>query len=297
MGIKFPTTAAPAAKPSTPAPTQTDRDQQYIAEQDAKRRQAASPPTPAAAPARPPAPPPQRHAYPDAGVGEAPPPDPSGGDLPFANTFGNLTAGTHKLLCCVEAITHWRPSEPTVMFRVRVGPERGREIRWDQSPPPYAAKDPDGNAAVYWRRALFGAYAAGGWPSEPDKATGGQGWPRSQGGSYIPPYVDFFVVDVDGVSVPVMLEVTVRVDSGYEKYTKVVAVRQHMVDGVLVQAPMPRKVTPWVAQRHRWEGEQQDIVVKLSNAFPNGAVVPSVKVRFDQIPLGIGGLRGLKDCK
>lgn len=250
-----------------------------------------------------------RTAYPDEdGVGEQPPPRSADGlgdrlprsadgledRLPYASTFGPLKAGRHAFVCCVESIVHWADG-PSIGLRVRVGPDRGREIRWDQTPPRAAKEKPDGDFAAIWRRTIFGAYAAGGWTCEPNTETGWPGWPRARSGGYIPPYVDFFVVERDGVVVPVMLHVDVRVDAGYEARPKVVAIRLHKVSGELVQAPMPQKVTPWIAEHHRWTGTRKDISVKATDQRP-AQVIPSVALKWDQVPLGLHGMKTLRDC-
>lgn len=217
--------------------------------------------------------------------------------MPYASSFDNLRAGNYRFLCCVEQIAHWE-SGPQLSLRVRVGDDAGREFKWDQSPPPYCYEGEKAEKSMlHWKRGIFGAYAAGGWTHDPNPATGWAGWPRNASGNLVPPYVDFFVVELGGQVVPIMLMVTISVQAGYEKYPKILAVKQHLVDGSLVQAPMPRKVTPWIAERHRWEGTREDITIKPSDKYPQGSVVPSVKIRYDQLPLGVGGLKTLKDCR
>lgn len=236
-------------------------------------------------------------AYPDeAGVGDAPVPgEGGGGQLPYASSFGPLPVGQHSFLCCVEAITHW-DGGPVVSLRVRVGEDAGREFRWEQTPPRPALAEPEGKFATFWKRTLFGAYAAGGWTAEPDPERGWPGWPRTASKSFIPPYVDFFVAELEGRVTPLMLAVTVQVDERYEDRPKVIAVRLHQINGNYVQAPMPRKVTPWIAERHRWSGVRKDITVKPTDKR-DGYVVPSTEVAWDQIPRGHAGLLTLKDCK
>lgn len=298
MALRFPTkdngNGAASNVVQTAKPTQAQIDTEYMRLRDEAR--AAGIATPAPTPAAPPPPMRPPTQYPDEpGVGGPPPEDDgSGGRLPYADTFPNLTAGRHTFLCCVESITHW-DGGPALGLRVRVGPDAGREFKWEQTPPRPALADPEGKFATYWKRTLFNAYAAGGWTAEPSPARGWPGWPRSASGSYIPPYVDFFVVEIDGVMVPVMLHVTVQVDAGYEARPKVVAVRHHTIDGALVQAPMPRKVTPWIAERHRWSGTRKDITVKAKDDRP-ASVVPSTALVWDQIPRGVGGMLTLKDC-
>lgn len=302
MAFKLPSTTnvagapAPAAAQRAPAQSQAQRDEEYVRQQDEKRR-----PAPPDAPVQQQAsrpvitPPSRRAAYHDEGVGEQPVDDGQGARLPYASTFSDHPAGTYTSLCAVEAITHWEPGRPSVHLRVRVGPEAGREYKWDQSMPPPAAKDPAGGFATFWKRTLFGAYAAGGWTAEADPETGWEGWPRSQAGDYIPPYAEFFVVEIEGQSIPVLLEVKVQVDKGYESRPKIISVKRHIVDGSLVQAPMPRKLTPWIAEHHRWSGVRKDIEVKAKDDRA-ARRVESVEVKWDQFPRGFGGLLGLKDC-
>lgn len=274
MAIKFPT------KPT--AAEQTKSDEAYIRQQDANR---------AAADAT------ARAAYPDEdGVGDAPADD--GIDhLPYANTFEPLRAGNYTFLCCVEQITHW-DSGPSIVFRVRVGDDAGRELKWDQTPP--HNKNLKQGFIDGWKRTLFGAYASGGWTAEPNPSTGWPGWAINKVGSLVPPYADFFVVNINDVSVPIMLAVKVQVQARTDHATrstydpKIISVRKHLVDGALVQAPLPRKVTPWIAEMHRWRGERADITVKPSERRA-GCVIPSVKVVYDQIERGFGGLLTLKD--
>lgn len=280
------TNTPPAA---APAPVQQPAAAAPVAHQQAPSQQHQS-----QAPARPA---PSRPAYPgEGGIGDVPTDDGGGGSLPYANTFGNLTAGDHSFLVCVESITHWQdepgaPLRPSLGLRVRVGPEAGREIGWDQTPP----RNMSDAFTTRWKSTLLGAYHAGGWTYDPSADGSWPGWHRSNG-SLVPPYADFFIEDVDGVSVPIMLAATIRVDAGYEGRPKVIAVRRHLIDGSLVQAPVPQKVTPWIAERHRWSGERKDITVKANDKRP-GYVVQSVKLKWDQIPRGVGGMLTLKDCK
>lgn len=295
---KNPATTGQASVPASKVMTQVQQDQEYMRQQDEKRAAASKAPAPSTPPpSRAAAPPPAMRppaAYPgDEGVGDIPADD-GRGRLLYADTFSDLAEGRYTFLCCVEGINHW-DKDPVIALRVRVGDDKGREFRWEQTPPFYCRADPNGGAAVHWRRRLFEAYAAGGWTAQADESRGWPGWARN-GQSYTPPYADFFVIEIDGRAVPVLLAVTVQVDKGYEGRPKIIAVRHHEVDGSLVQAPLPRKLTPWIAERHRWSGVRKDMTVKPTEKR-EGYVVPSTEPTWDQIPRGFGGLLTLKDCK
>ena len=200
-------------------------------------------------------------------------------------------AGNATYVCSVQKIVKW-PFGTMVTFRVEVGPERGRTFDWSQMQP----QSLTGDKAAKWRSNLFGAYAAGGWPLDPDPSTKWPGWERNGAGVGVPPYDRMFVHTApDGVQVPVALEVdtwtgTQASASGKDPTPFVNAVSHYVPTGssLPVQAPMPYHLPEWLARRHRWEYTPDSIVTR------NGSIAVA-KVDYKQVPFNHGGLRTLRD--
>lgn len=194
-----------------------------------------------------------------------------GGRWGKSNEFGNLFAGDHEFVVHVNSIIRWE-SGVVVTFRVIWGNDRGREIRWQQSP----IKGSSDKAHEVWRKQFFTAYAAGGWTVAPDPQRKWNGWENSsrQGSNGkplpLPPYDRFFVappLTPGAPSVPLALVIDVRVDEGYEQYPKVLGVRPLLDErGVPAQAPIPRKVIDWIAQRNGWRGMPDDRLMASGKA-------------------------------
>lgn len=211
-----------------------------------------------------------------------------GGRWGKSSDFGNLPAGDHEFVVHVNSIIRWE-SGVVVTFRVIWGGERGREIRWQQSP----IKGGSEKAHEVWRKQFFTAYATGGWTVAPDPSRKWNGWENSsrQGSNGkplpLPPYDRFFVappLSQGAPATPLALIICVRVDEGYEQYPKVLDVRPLLDDrGVPAQAPIPRKVIDWIAQRNGWKG-MPDAALMASGK----ATKPVVLLDNKQVPKAAG---------
>lgn len=209
------------------------------------------------------------------------------GKLPRGDTFAPLTAGEYHFTGNVNSIIRWTWGT-VVQFRVQTGPDAGREVDWQQTP----GDKMSGKGLAFWKATMINAYGAGGWTWDPNPANGWQGWydTGKVGGDGQPvrvaPYDTFFVqIAPDGLHVPIMLDFTVKVDAGYERFYKITSVRVHLINGEPVQAPMPRKVPEWIAEGHGWHGTSESLNGK--------ATVCALK--WDQIPAGHCGMKTRRD--
>ena len=205
--------------------------------------------------------------------------------------FSNLTAGWHDYVCAVDSILDFGGGRVTLNWTVVAGPERDRELNWDQYAPPYchppAAKHVQ--SMSIWFGSMVACYTGCGMPYDSWLADGGT--TMSGDPTRVPPYYAFFVHEAaDGVHVPILFDVRVQVDSGHEKYAKIRGLAPHLIDGKPVQAPMPRRVMPGIEKAHHWTG--------LSESFNtvNGPV-SYVKLDWKQLGLGHGGLKTYKDVR
>lgn len=233
----------------------------------------------------------------------ATPPPPAPGEEDFgprhvrrrAEDFGNLTAGDHTLVCGVDSILDFGDGVK-VGWTVIAGPERDRELGWNQSPPPFCyppAKSAAASMSI-WFRTLCEAYAACGYPFETWLDTGDK---TTDGGPIkTPPYWLFFAHEcADGIHVPILFNVRVRCDAGHEKYPKVQSVAPYLINGQPVQAPMPRRLIPDIENAHRWTGVADSFTIGKGERA--GTVVPFVKLDWKQLSLGHGGLKTYKDVQ
>lgn len=218
-----------------------------------------------------------------------------GGRWPRSDSFAPLHAGYYEFIMCVNSIVRWHFGA-VVTLRVIHGPERGRDIDWNQS---VGAQMSDKFKEV-WRRIFFTAYAAGGWTVEPDQSRGWDGWePSSKRGSDgkplpVPPYDRFFVGEemAGGVGVPCALVVGVRADEGYESRPKVTSVKLlRSADGRAVQAPAPFRVIEWIARRNGWRGAVDDKI-----AASGKTTQPTLRLDQKQVPKGACGLQWYTDA-
>lgn len=171
-----------------------------------------------------------------------------------------LAAGVHHLVAHVTEILEWGPDGAVVKFRCVDWPQgqrfsnenHGRPLRWEQLPSERVTSDP--NLYSYWRADLVRCYQGCGWPEE--KWSKGQPLPDGSG-TIVPPYDVFFVHQVGQRSVPVMLRLTVEVWAGQERWPKFRKVA--LLEGP-VQAPLPRRVTPAIADLHKWRVEKRTLI-------------------------------------
>jgi len=252
-------------------------------------RGAATPAQPTQNYQQPPASPPQRahggaaQAGGPARGGRGLPPPPTGWTPPAHGDGGGFTRrtdkewdedhplrdGEHELDAYVTKVVAWNAGGVTVTFRVsqwdrdanRSGPHHGRPLRFDQQPRRSLAerlRDPADEKAARqygnWRHDIVTAYTDCGFPEE--------SWQRDDVGP-VPPWDRFFVQQVGGLVIPVMLRVKVRAWS-MKSETRYVHDRAfHGLDvksitvvrdggGRPFQAMLPREVPPGVAQMHRW---------------------------------------------
>ena len=136
----------------------------------------------------------------------------------------------------------------------------GRPIKWEN----FFALDPSAyeKAYAFWRRDLVQAYTDCGWPEDQ--------WPKDAKNNPAPPWHLFFVHQApDGTAVPVMLRVKVRAydDKNGNRRVSVVSVR-HLQGPV--QAPMPFRIPPALAEYHRWKVAKRDsFTVPARNGMPS----------------------------
>ncbi len=214
---------------------------------------------------------------------------------PKPETFAPLEAGEYDFIVSLNKVTPWHFGT-RVALRVEAGLHRGRVYEWEQVTPEKMTGE---QARSIWRSTIYGAYAFGGWPLDPDPKTGWPGWPKGKApGSNRPPYDLICVHEApDGVHVPVLLDVHISVRANYEKFPALTHVRQHedAVTGGPVQAPMPFGVPEWMARAHKWSGKREDFAIKSGENA--GRVIECFRLQYDQIKPGHCGMpswRGLK---
>lgn len=216
-----------------------------------------------------------------------------GGKLPRADSFAPLSAGEYDFDVSVNSIIQWDWGT-VVQFKVQTGPDAGRELDFQQTPPSGLTGADKAKALAVWRRTIINAYAAMGLTWDPAADGSWPGWfdtgHRDNNGDPIraAPYDIFFVrAAPDGLRVPIMLKVHVSVQAGFEKFYKVTAIKVLMHDGKPVQAPMPRKVPHWIAEGHGWNGNPSSLNGKAE----------VIELDYKQIPLGHCGMPTLKDIR
>jgi hypothetical protein len=224
----------------------------------------------------------------------APPPDEGGhSKLARADSFAPLTAGEYDFDVSVNSIIQWDWGT-VVQFKVQTGPDGGREIDFQQTPPSGLTGADKAKALAVWRRTIINAYGTMGLTWDPAADGSWTGWavvgtdPNTGDLIRASPYDIFFVrAAPDGMRVPIMLTVHVSVQSGYEKFYKVTSIKVLTFEGAPVQAPMPRKVPGWIADGHGWIGKDSSLNGKAD----------VVELDYKQIPLGHCGMPTLKDIR
>ncbi len=192
---------------------------------------------------------------------------------------------TYTFASYVSKIVWWNNGGVTVTCKVsdwdrdanRPREHHGRPIDWRQTASDkQRASD---KAYAFWRADLVGAYTAGGWPEE--------SWPKN-GEHPAPPWHLFFVHQAaDGLMVPIMFGMEVRVTPPRSGNGVFVNVKKVVPVPGPVQAPMPYEVPPGLAELHRW---------KVAEHRTFGASnTPSAKLDKDQIPMAHLGMRTWKD--
>lgn len=210
-----------------------------------------------------------------------------------------LSPGDYTFLAYVRKAIMWGSGEVSVSFQAqdwdreanRPGPHHMRPVPdkwgWKQTIPPNVATDSP--RYKRWRSELVGAYTAGGWPEDAWEKD-----PRTNGP--VPPWYRFFVHEcADGSHVPIMLAVVCNVpppnrEKGSGLFCNVKKVVPVIIEGALVQAPMPWEVTPDLAAFHKWKhGEVKQIVDKA------GVFTQLVPLDKDQFAVGHLGMTSWKD--
>jgi hypothetical protein len=213
-----------------------------------------------------------------------------------------LSLGDHEFNVVVCDITWWAGG-PTVTFRVQQWDQAGghpinhtrrdgvidthhnRPIKWEN----FFALDPSANEKAYafFRRGLVEAYASCGWPES--------AWPKDAVGNPAPPWHLFFVHRApDGTAVPIVLRIKVRAYDDKNGRRRVAVDSLSPLPGP-VQAPLPFRVPPAVADFHRWKVAKRDTFT-----VPARGDMPSYNIEFvapdnDSIPLGHLGMAHYKD--
>ena len=199
----------------------------------------------------------------------------------------------YVLTCYVSKIMLWASGEPVVHFKAmdwdkdanRPGAHHQRPVPdrwgWKQTPSPKQVENP--KAYAYWRRDIVKCYASCGYP-EAD-------WPTDEAGSPVPPWFRFFVHQgPDGLFVPIMFNVHVKVEAARATHGVFANVRDVVPLPGPVQAPMPWEVPPLIAHSCKW-----NIAEERTIAGKDGSVTHIAVVDKNTIPLGHLGMRTWKD--
>lgn len=209
-----------------------------------------------------------------------------------------LAAGDYTFYAHVSEVIQW-PQGPSVTFKVLAqllngsivkGPGiTGRDLRWDQTPPKFAAVV-GSDHYKRWRRDLVRNYAGLGMPDLPNAQTGWAGWAPDEGGAIVPPFYEFFADTIGNFRIPVVLRIEVKVDLGYEQYPKIRTMAfETRTDANLaasyIAAPMPRKLSDWIGAYLGWSGDIKQI--SIGKGEHTGAIVP-VMEKLTAVPLPAG---------
>lgn len=213
-----------------------------------------------------------------------------------------LKLGDSEFDVVVSDVTWWY-SGATITFRVHawdrdaghpvnyIRPDgvrdthHGRPIKWEQffglNPTTYE------KAYAFWRRDIVQAYEDCGWPEDR--------WPKDGNGSSAPPWHLFFIHDApDGARLPIMLRVRVNVYEDKQGKRRVSVKSVRPLAGP-VQAPLPFRVPPVLAEYHRWKVAKRDCFT-----VPGRGDMPSYNVDFvapdnEQFALGHLGMCHYKE--
>ena len=215
-----------------------------------------------------------------------------------------LPVGEHEFDANVSDVTWWRDGV-SVTLRVNAwDPKAGnnglpinyirrdgvrdthhnRPIKWENF---FASPAANEKAYAFRRRDLVQAYTDCGWPEDQ--------WPKDAKGNPAPPWHLFFVHQApDGTAVPVMLRVKVRAYDDKNGVRRVSVVSVHHLQGP-VQAPMPFRIPPALAEFHRWKVAKRDsFTVPARNGMPSYNV-DYVAPDNNSIALGHLGMRHYKE--
>jgi hypothetical protein len=202
-------------------------------------------------------------------------------DMPEAGGGGRPDKpppGVADYWCWVDAILKWPTGVTLELCIHEIGARHHRySVRWDMTPTDDCRRDEAKFAR--WRAYRSEAFSAGGFTEEPNEQTGWPGWEKTGNGNLVPPYYDFFIRQAGDVVVPAML--IARLDVG--QFVNVCAVGHAPgPNGMLYQAPMPRKLVEWVAVRHGWKGKTDSFKSKAGQ-------IHFFEPNRDQLPFPVRG--------
>lgn len=201
-----------------------------------------------------------------------------------------LTAGEHMFTAYANQVLDWSSGRMVVKLRVvdwnkeakGPGEHHDRPLEWELSRPDLAGRDDDKSKRAYghWRANIVSAMLAAGYPE--DK------WPDAT-----PPWwLVLFATLPDRTVVNCIVAVVVKVDKGYEKWPKIVQIKQAEIDGRPIQARLPYCVPEGMAKFHRW-----GVAEVKTWGKPDGAFGTAMIAVLDPqcVPEGHAGLRTYKD--